>query len=235
MQAVIMAGGQGVRLFPYTSVIPKPLLPLDDTPIIEIIIKQLVNHGFPRISIATGYLGNLLQAYLGDGSKYGVSLDYSFEKKPMGTIAPLKLIKNPASTILAMNADLLTDLNFRELVEYHRDHDAIVTIGMYPKKIKSEYGVIETNGGNELKAIKEKPEISMNVNMGIYAFSSRIIDYIPEDEPVDLPDLINRLVAEGEKVVGYPFDGYWLDIGQHVDYDRALHEFTQKRGELHID
>jgi NDP-sugar pyrophosphorylase family protein len=235
MQAVIMAGGNGVRLYPYTSVLPKPLLPINEVPIIEIIVKQLRHHGFTRVSIALGYLAELIKVFLGDGSKYGLRIDYSVEEKPLGTIAPLTLFNDLEPTVVVMNADLLTNLNFRTLVEFHHLHQAAATISMYRKMIQTDLGVIETNGDYLVKQYIEKPEINISVSMGIYVFESRILSYLPKDRPCDFPDLINLLIHSGEKVIGYPFDGYWLDIGQHCDYDRAVQEFNQIRGELNID
>ncbi len=235
MQAVIMAGGNGVRLHPYTSVIPKPLLPINEAPIIEIIVKQLQRHGFTRVSIALGYLAELIKVFLGDGSKYGVQIDYSIETKPLGTISPLTLINGLEPTVLVMNADLLTNLDYRAFMDFHRRQQAGVTIGMCRKAIPTDLGVIETNGDCRLKQYREKPELMINVSMGIYAFESRILSCLPKDEPAHFPDFINELIQSGENVVGYPFEGYWLDIGRHCDYDRAVREFNQIRGELNID
>ncbi len=235
MQAVIMAGGNGVRLHPYTSIIPKPLLPINDVPIIEIIVKQLRHYGFTRVSIALGYLAELIKIFLGDGSKYGIQIDYSIETMPLGTISPLTLIDKLESTVLVMNADLLTNLDYRALMDFHRGQQAAVTIGMCRKVIPTDLGVIETNGDCRLKLYREKPEIMINASMGIYAFESCVLSYLPKDQPVYFPDFVNQLIQSGEKVIGYSFEGYWLDIGRHCDYDRAVREFNQIRGELNID
>lgn len=230
-----MAGGNGMRLRPFTTVIPKPLIPINDAPIIEIIVKQLRHHGFTRISIALGYLAELIKVFLGDGSKYGIQIVYSVETTPLGTISPLTLFDDLASTVLVMNADLLTNLNYRAFMDFHRAQQAAVTIGMYRQAISTDLGVIETNGDYRLKQYREKPEIVVNVSMGIYALESRILAYLPKDKPVYFPDFINRLIQSGENVIGYPFEGYWLDIGRQCDYDRAVREFNQIRGELNID
>jgi len=235
MQAVIMAGGNGSRLYPYTSVIPKPLIPINNAPIIEIIVKQLRHHGFTRISIALGYLAELIKAFLGDGSKYGLHIDYSIESTPLGTISPLTLMEELESTILIMNADLLTTLDYRAFMDFHRAQGAAVTIGTCRKALSTDLGVVETNGGYRLKQYLEKPEIKINVSMGVYAFESRLLSYLPKNQPVHFPDFINQLIQCGENVTGYPFEGYWLDIGRHSDYDRAVQEFNQIRGELNID
>jgi NDP-sugar pyrophosphorylase family protein len=235
MQAVIMAGGNGMRLHPYTSILPKPLMPINDIPMIEIIVKQLRHHGFTRISIALGYLAELIKVFLGDGSKYGIQIDYSVETTPLGTISPLTLFGDLESTVLVMNADLLTNLDYRAFMNFHWAQQAAVTIGMNRQKIRTELGVIETNGDYRLKQYREKPEIMVDVSMGIYAFESRVLADLSKDQPVQFPDFINRLIQAGEMVIAYPFDGYWLDIGRHCDYDRAVRDFEHIRGELHID
>jgi NDP-sugar pyrophosphorylase family protein len=235
MQAVIMAGGNGIRLYPYTSVLPKPLLPINEVPIIELIVRQLRHHGFTRVSIASGYLAELIKLFLGDGSKYGLRIEYSIETKPLGTIAPLTLFRELEPTVLVMNADLLTSLDYRTFMDFHRRRQAAVTIGMCRKTIPTGLGVLETDGDYRLKQYHEKPEIKINVSMGIYAFESRVLVHLPKKQPVDFPDFINLLIQSGERVVGYPFEGYWLDIGQHCDYERAVREFNQIRGELNID
>lgn len=230
-----MAGGNGVRLHPYTSVLPKPLIPINDVPIIEIIVRQLRHHGFTRISMALGHLADLIKVFLGDGSRYGVQIEYSVEAVPLGTISPLTLFHDLESTVLVMNADLLTNLDYRAFMDFHRVQQAAVTIGMYRKAIPVDLGVVETNGAYHLTRYLEKPEITINVSMGIYAFESRILSHLPKAQPVHFPDFINQLIQSGENVIGYPFEGYWLDIGQHSDYDRAVREFNQIRGELNID
>lgn len=235
MQAVIMGGGNGARLYPYTSIIPKPLLPIDDKPIIEIIIRQLKSNGFTRVSIALGYLSKLIQAFLGDGSKFGLTIDYSIERSPLGTIAPLKLFHDLEPTILVMNADLLTNMNFRAFLEFHRRNKCAATIGVYEKKVQSSLGVIEVDGDCRLKHYTEKPEFRYKVNMGIYAFESRVVSYLDGQKRVDFPDFIAALQKAREEVRCYHFKGYWLDIGQHCDYAQAVREFKKIRGELNIE
>jgi NDP-sugar pyrophosphorylase family protein len=234
MQAVIMAGGNGSRLHPYTSILPKPLIPINDMPIIEIIVRQLRHYGFTRVSITLGHLAELIKVFLGDGSKYGLRIDYSIESMPLGTLSPLTLLDDLESTVLVMNADLLTTMDYRAFLDFHRAQQASVTIGMF-QTLSTELGVLETNGSCRLKQYKEKPQIKLNVSMGIYAFESRVLSYLPKNQPVPFPDFINRLIEDDENVIGYPFEGYWLDIGRHCDYDRALREFNQIRGELKID
>jgi len=235
MQAIIMAGGSGVRLAPYTSVIPKPLLPVDGMPIVEIVIRQLKNQGFDRVSLALGYLADLIRAYLGDGSRLGVRIEYFEERRPLGTIAPLSLIRDLEPNFLVVNADLLTNLNFADLIRYHRENGAIATVGTYELRVPIDLGVIETNGDSLIIGFREKPQLPLKVSMGVYAFDVRVCQYLRPEEPMDFPELVRILLERGEKVVSYPFRGYWLDIGRHPDYARAIEEFRSMRSELGID
>jgi len=170
MRAIILAGGKGVRLAPVTDVIPKPLVPIGGKPIMEIVIRQLQRHGFTRITLAVGYMADLICAYFGDGAKFGVKIDYSYEAEPLGTAGPLSLIDGLDETFLVMNADVLTNLNYRELVEYHKTHDAIVTVSAYERQITIDLGVIVKDGDCRIKDYIEKPSISHLVSMGVYTW-----------------------------------------------------------------
>ncbi|TRZ50665.1 nucleotidyltransferase family protein [bacterium] len=236
MRAVILAGGKGVRLYPITQVIPKPLVPLGETPILEIVIRQLKNHGFHRITLAVGYMADLIRAYFGDGSKLGVRIDYSYESEPLGTVGPLALINGLDSTFILMNADVLTNLNYRELVEYHKTHDAIVTVSAYERQITIDLGVIVKDGDCRIKDYIEKPSISHLVSMGVYVFEPQILELIKGKGYLDFPDLVKQLLHAGNIVNYYPFAGYWLDIGRHDDYAKASEEFDRlklEKLELH--
>ena len=235
MQAVIIAGGNGARLHPYTTVLPKPLLPIHNVPLIEIIVRQLRHHGFTRISIALGYLAELIKLFLGDGSKYGVRIDYCVEEKPLGTISPLTLLHDLEPTILVMNADLLTNLDFGAFMHFHREQGAQATIGMSRKSLPTDFGVLETDGGFRLRQYREKPDLQIDVSMGIYALESRVLLSLPRNGHADFPEFINALIRTGEKIVGYPFAGYWLDVGRPRDFECAVRDFDQIREELHID
>lgn len=234
MRAVILAGGKGVRLYPITQVIPKPLVPLGETPILEIVIRQLRNHGIRRITLAVGYMADLIKAYFGDGSKLGVRIDYSYESEPLGTVGPLALISGLDSTFILMNADVLTNLNFRELVEYHKTRDAIATISSYERQITIDLGVIVKDGDCRIKDYVEKPSISNLVSMGVYVFEPQILDFIKGKGYLDFPDLVKQLLHAGQFVNYYPFTGYWLDIGRHDDYAKASEEFDQLRDQFHL-
>jgi NDP-sugar pyrophosphorylase family protein len=232
MRAIILAGGKGVRLAPVTDVIPKPLVPLGGRPIMEFVIRQLQHHGFRRITLAVGYMADLIQAYFGDGSRLGVKIEYSYESEPLGTVGPLALINGLDDTFLVMNADVLTDFNYQDLVGFHKTHGAVATIGAYQRRVTIDLGVIEADGHHRIKAYIEKPTTSYLVSMGIYVFEPRILSYIKAKDYLDFPDLVNILLDDGQKVSYYPHSGYWLDIGRHDDYAQAAEEFDNLNKKL---
>ena len=227
MQAIILAGGKGTRLKPYTTVFPKPLMPIGENPILEIIIKRLKNHNFNNIVIAVGHLSELIQTFFTDGEKWGLNISYSFEDKPLGTAGPLKLIKSLNNDFLVMNGDGLTDINYSDLMDYHKKNGALCTIAMFNNATKIESGVLKFNKNNEITSYIEKPTIYHYFSMGIYAFKKEILDYIPETGYYDFPDLIKKLIAHKQKVMGYKFNGYWLDIGITKDYEKAVEMYEK--------
>jgi len=231
-RAIILAGGKGTRLAPYTTVLPKPLMPIDDLPILEVVLRQLKFYGFQRVTLAVGHLAELLMAFCGDGRKWGLELDYSREDQPLGTAGPLALIDGLEESFLLMNGDVLTDLDYRQLITFHQNHGAAATIAMHQRSEKINLGVIETNENCEVTGYIEKPTYHYQVSMGIYIFEPRVLKYIEPGSYLDFPDLILRLLKEGERVMGYPFDGYWLDIGRHDDYATAVEEFQTHRSRL---
>ena len=227
MQAIILAGGKGRRLLPYTTVLPKPLMPIGDYPIIEVILRQLKNCGFSRISICTGYLHELIHAYLDSNKTLGLDIEYSHEETPLGTIGPLRLIKNPDDTFLVMNGDILTDLDYRKLVNEHNKSGAIATVATYQRDVNSDFGVLERNSENRIIAFREKPTFHFDVSMGIYVFSKRVLDYVPAKTPFGFDQLMYTLIEKNEVVNSFPHAGYWLDIGRPDDYARSIEEFEQ--------
>ncbi|MFC1628604.1 sugar phosphate nucleotidyltransferase [Gemmatimonadota bacterium] len=227
MRVAILAGGKGTRLKPYTTIFPKPLIPVDDLPILEIVIRQLKHAGFTEITLAVGHLAGLLEAYFGDGSKWGVQIEYSFEDKPLGTAGPLASIRDLDDTFLVMNGDVLTTIDFAEMVACHRKENPIATVAMYDKEVDITLGVLKTNDQNEVCDYIEKPTLKYQVSMGIYIFEPAVLNYIPANEYFDLPHLIQTLIKEKETVKGYPFDGYWRDIGRREDYEAAVEEFSE--------
>jgi len=229
MRAVILAGGKGTRLAPYTSVFPKPLVPIGDMPILQVVIHQLRHHGFNRITLSVGYLATLLQSFFQDGRQYGVEIDYAVEAKPLGTAGPLACIPDLDETFLVMNGDILTTLDYAELVAWHRRTGAMATVAMHKRTVQIDLGVIQLDGDNRIKDYLEKPTYHYNVSMGVYVFEPGVLEHIPVGEYFDFPNLVHRLLDNGKAVAGYPYDGYWLDIGRHDDYERAVQDFENMR------
>jgi len=232
MKAVILAGGKGTRLAPYTIVFPKPLMPIDDHPILEIVIRQLASYGFNDLTIAVGHLAELIETFFKDGKKFGVKIEYSREDKPLGTAAPLSLIKDLPETFLVMNGDVLTTLDYRKLVQYHIKNEGMVTVAMHKKEINIDLGVMEFDNDKVLTRYTEKPTMEYQVSMGIYVFNRDVLRYIPEDRYFDFPDLIQVLLKNGEKVVCYPSEDYWLDIGRSEDYQKANEVFARLKDQF---
>ena len=229
MRAVILAGGKGTRLAPYTSVFPKPLVPIGDMPILQVVISQLRHYEFTHVTLTVGYLAALLQTYFQDGTRYGVKIDYVVEDHPLGTAGPLAFVPGLDETFLVMNSDLLTTLNYADLVRYHKSRQGIATVAMHKREIKIDLGVIQLDGDQRIKGYIEKPMYKYDVSMGVYVFEPRVLSYIPPGQRFDFPSLVNRLLENGETIVGYPFDGYWLDIGRKDDYEQAIQDFERMR------
>jgi NDP-mannose synthase len=228
-RAVILAGGKGTRLAPYTTVLPKPLMPIGDRAILDVVVRQLGSYGFTDLVFAVGYLAHLIRAVFGDGSAFGVSISYHEEEEPLGTAGPLALIEGLDHTFLAMNGDVLTSLDYKRLFEVHRESGSALTIATHRRTVRSEYGVLHVEEGDgELQAVsgyEEKPTIPYVVSMGVYVVEPRALDHIPRGRPFDIPDLVLALLEAGEPVASYLFDGYWLDIGRHDDYEQALIDY----------
>ncbi len=229
MKAVILAGGKGTRLAPYTKILPKPLMPVGEMPILEVIVRQLRCAGIDEIILTVGHLAELLRAFFGDGSHFGLKIRYSYEDQPLGTAGPLALVEGLDETFLVMNGDILTDLNVRELVQYHKEMGASATIAMHQRKVKVDLGVILCDGGSRVVGYIEKPTYDYQVSMGIYVFEPRVLNFIPRGKYLDFPNLVHKLLGEGEKVVGYLFNGYWQDLGRPDDYEQATEDFNNLR------
>jgi NDP-sugar pyrophosphorylase family protein len=227
-RAVLLTGGKGKRLAPYTTVLPKALIPIDDVPVAEILIRQLRRAGINDIVLAVGHLAGLLQAYFGDGSRWGVRLSYSIEDSALGTAGPLALVPGLDSTFVVMNGDLLTTLDPQEMIAFHRREKAVVTVGVFRREIRIDLGVIEASGIDILEYV-EKPTLSYEASVGAYAMEPRALAHIPRGEQYDLPDLVKALIAAGEQVKAFRFEGHWLDIGNHDDYGAAVELFKRER------
>ena len=231
MKAVILAGGKGSRLAPYTMVLPKPLMPIGDMPILEIVLKQLKADGFDDVVIAVGHLAALIKTYFGDGSRLGLRIEYAFEDSPLGTAGPLGSIAGLDETFVVMNGDILTDLSFANLVAEHRRRGALLTIASYRRTVKIDFGVLKTDDGAVTEYI-EKPELDYVVSMGIYAMEPAVREHIEPGRYLDVPDLVRLLLARGERVGAYHFDGRWLDIGRPDDFLEAQSRFEEQRDEF---
>jgi len=235
MRAVVLAGGRGSRLRPYTVVLPKPLMPVGDRPVLDIVVRQLRRAGCERLTIATGYLAELIEAFFGDGASYGVAIDYFRETRPLGTVGSLALIDDLDEPFLVMNGDILTDLDYGQLLADHAAGDAIATIATHRREVEVSLGVLhfgDEDDTTRLTDYYEKPRIDYEASMGVYCFSPRAVEHIERGETIDFPELILRLIARGETVRAWRSEGYWLDIGHHDDYERAQEEFEGVRERL---
>jgi NDP-sugar pyrophosphorylase family protein len=231
-RAVVLAGGKGSRLRPYTEVLPKPLMPIGQHPIMEVIVRQLARFGFDRITVAVNHQADIIKAFFGDGSKWNIAIDYSLETLPLSTIAPLKLIEDLPENFLLLNGDVLTDLDFGRLLCDHEGHGRTFSIAAARRKHVVDYGVLEIDSGQRLTGFREKPSLDYLVSMGVYAVNRSVLDVVPEGRRYGFDDLMLDLLARGERVHVEPYDGYWLDIGRVDDYMKAIDDFESHRTQL---
>ena len=232
MKAVVLAGGQGARLAPYTKILPKPLMPIGDMPILEILLRQMKRAGIDDVVLTVGHLAQLMRTFFQDGDQYGLRIQYSYEDQPLGTAGPLSLVQGLEDTFLVTNGDVLTTLDIKDLVDFHKQSGAAATIASHTRQVKVDLGVIQFNGGQEIIGYTEKPIYDYFVSMGIYVFEPRVLKYIPHNQYLDFPNLVLRLISYGEKVVGYPFSGYWQDLGRPDDYEQAVDQFEALREQI---
>jgi NDP-sugar pyrophosphorylase family protein len=234
-RAIVLAGGLGMRLRPYTAVLPKPLMPVGDRPVLDIVIRQLRHHEFDKVTIATGYLAELIEAFFRDGSQHGIAIDYHREHSPLGTAGAIGSLSGLDAPFLVMNGDVLTDLDYTALMVQHLETNAAATIATITRDIQVSLGVLhfaDPHQPDRLTSYEEKPHFEFEASMGVYAFSPRVCEYMKPEERLDFPDLIKRLLDAGEIVRAYRSDCYWLDIGRHDDYEQALEEFERMRDRL---
>lgn len=235
MRAILLAGGKGTRLKPYTTLIPKPLVPLGgEIAILEVIIQQLKKSGFTHITLAINHLANLIRAYIGDGSKWGMQIDYSLEEEPLGTIGPLTLIKDLPENFLVMNGDILCDLDYKEILEMHTQKQSLVSVSTCRRESKIDFGVIKYNENHHLTEFQEKPVFHFDVSMGIYCFHRSVIDKLPKGQKYGFDDLMLDALKSQGKIWIRPFTGFWLDIGRPEDYEYADSHYQEIRRILHI-
>ena len=229
MRAILQAGGVGSRLRPYTITVPKPLMPVSDMPILEVVIRQLAQKGFRDITITVGHLAHLIEAFFGDGSNLGVNIDYVVEDKPLGTIGATSVVNGLNRPFLVMNGDLLTDIDYGEFMRDHIASRAPMSIGVYEKEIPISLGVIEFDSDCRVTSFAEKPVKKHWVSMGVYAMNPEMLEHIPVGEYCGFDTLMERVIREKLPVRVLPFDGIWLDIGRHEDYENASRVFEGNR------
>ena len=234
-RAIVLAGGLGMRLRPYTAVLPKPLMPVGDRPVLDIVLRQLGRHGFRDVTIITGYLTELIEAFFRDGANHGISIDYHREHTPLGTAGAIAEIDDLDAPFIVMNGDVLTDLDYTALMDQHCETGAAATIATITRDIQVSLGVLhfgDNDHPDRLTSYEEKPHFEFEASMGVYAFSPRVREFMEPNERLDFPDLIRRLLEAGESVCAFRSDCYWLDIGRHDDYEQALEEFERMRDRL---
>ncbi len=229
-RAVILAGGKGTRLRPYTVVLPKPLMPIGDYPILEVVIRQLVRYGFDRITIAVNHQADLIKTFFGDGDKWGVLIDYSLESQPLGTMGPLHLITDLPANFLVMNGDILTDLDFGDFYDCHVNSKSLFTISSHQREHRIDYGVLDTDEQGNLIGFREKPTTTYDVSMGIYMLSQEVLKFIPDGKTYGFDNLMLDLLTVKYQVTVKSYNGYWLDIGRPNDYMQAIEEFDSMKG-----
>jgi NDP-mannose synthase len=257
MRAIVLAGGKGARLAPYTKILPKPLMPIDDMPILEVLLRQMRVAGITDVMLTVGHLSELLRAFFQDGSQWGLNIEYSYEEMPLGTAGPIAGVQGLTDTFLVTNGDVLTTLDLKELIRFHRDHQALTTVAAHRRQVHIDLGVLQQEagcwangdvarleacsyreqcrlwqGGCVVTGYNEKPDLDYVVSMGIYVFEPEVLRYIPKNQYLDFPNLVLKLLAAGEKVLSFPFDGYWKDLGRPDDYGQAAEDFSRMRAQF---
>lgn len=227
MKVIILAGGKGTRLKPYTVTIPKPLVPIGDHPILEIVIRRFKKSGFRDIVLSVNHMSELIKSYFGDGRKLGVNISYSLEDQPLGTAGPLALVKSPGDDFIVINGDILTDVDFSKLVRYHKTGGQTATLVSFEKEVPVDLGTLELGGKCIVKRYIEKPTLKYNASAGIYVFKKKVLGYITKGCRMDLPELIMKLLRDGEEVRAYEHEGLWFDIGSPSDYEEAMESFNE--------
>jgi NDP-sugar pyrophosphorylase family protein len=229
MKAIVLAGGKGARLAPYTKILPKPLMPIGDMPILEVLLRQMKRAGIQDVVITVGHLADLLRAFFQDGSQLGMRISYSFEDAPLGTAGPISLIEGLDQTFLVSNGDVLTTLDLQDLLKFHKEQNACATIAVHRRRVDIDFGVVQCDENCRMVGYIEKPSIDYLVSMGIYVFEPKVLSYIPYNQYLDLPDLVKKMLSAGEKVAGFPYSGYWQDLGRPDDYEHATQDFEKMR------
>ncbi|MHC4122775.1 MAG: sugar phosphate nucleotidyltransferase [Planctomycetota bacterium] len=229
-RVVILAGGKGTRLKPYTTVFPKPLMPIGDMPILEVVLRQLKYYGFRKITLSVNHMADLLQTFFGNGQKLGIDITYCMEDEPLGTAGSISLVENITDTFLVMNGDLLTTLDYGTMVNEHINSVSSATIAVFPREVKIDFGVLDIDDAGELVTYKEKPRCEYLVSMGVNAFDKSVLEFIPKNKYLDIPTLMMQLKNAKRKVMTFRSKCEWLDIGRPDDYEQAVITFERSRG-----
>ena len=228
LQAIVMAGGYGTRLQPLTENLPKPMLPVGNKPLLELVIEQLRGAGIRRVNIATHYKSDIITEHFGDGREFGVEIQYVEEHRPLGTAGALGLLEVSNEPLLVINGDILTRVDFRAMLDFHREHQADMTVAVKRHEVEIPYGVVETNGVQVISLL-EKPVLRHFINAGIYLLNPGVCQHVPNGESCDMPDVIRKLIAQGQRVISFPVREYWLDIGQTQDYKQAVTDVENRK------
>jgi NDP-sugar pyrophosphorylase family protein len=230
LKAVILCGGRGARLAPLSSVLPKPLMPIGDRSILEVVVRRLARSGITDVTFCVGYLSHLIRAVFDNGPSRGLDITWVNEKEPLGTAGPLKRVPGLDSTFLVMNGDVLTTLDLRDFVAQHKQADNLLTIATHRRTLKIDYGVLQHEPDehrDRLVGFEEKPEVPLTVSMGIYVMEPELLELIPDEGPFDFPDLVRVALGADLPVGVYLYDGSWFDIGRHEDYEQAVTAWSQ--------
>lgn len=229
MKAVLLAGGRGTRLHPYTTIIPKPLVPVGDRPIMELILRRLHAGGVDHVDVSLGYHGELIQAYFEHAAQLPSDLELAWHWEgptPLGTAGALKTVPDLDDTFIALNGDVLTSLDYRDLVSFHRERGAVLTVAMHAQTVDIDLGVIESSDGR-VTGYREKPSLHYDVSMGIYVYEPGVLSHIP-DRPFQFPELVLALIAAGEPVAAYRSDAEWYDVGTFGELERATQALDER-------
>jgi NDP-sugar pyrophosphorylase family protein len=232
MKAIVMAGGKGTRLHPYSAHFPKPLMPLGDMPVLELLLRQFKRAGVEEVFLAVNHLRHLIEAFFGDGSRMGLKLHYSIEDKPLGTAGPIAAVLDRLGDDFIMaNGDLLTTLDIAAMIGFHRTHGADATIGVYQRDVKIDFGILDVDPEMRMVGYREKPSFTHLLSMGIYVLNtSKVRNFVQPDTHLDMPDLLRLMVGSGGEVRCFRDDCFWLDIGRPEDFARAQEMYEKDPG-----
>jgi NDP-mannose synthase len=231
MNAVLLAGGRGTRLKPYTTIIPKPLMPIGEHPVLDLVIRGLVKAGIKDITISVNHMAELIMAFFGKGEKLGAQIHYSIEDRPLGTVAPVKLIKGLGDYFIVMNGDLLTDIDYNALAECHRESGARLTIAVYRRDAPIDFGIVDIDQETgRVKGFREKPTYHFDVSTGVYVYSKSLLERVPSNRPYSMDTLILDMLKDGDPINTYRHGGYWLDIGRPDDFEKANRDIENLKG-----